>query len=215
MRISAITTTFGRPEAMVLAGRWLARQTRQPDEWIVSSSSREPPGLANFRENLVDGLQRCTGDLIVVVEDDDYYRPDHIEKAVEGIRGALLFGCGRQVAYDLRRRRYLDRVIRFSPLCAVAFRREFVPTVSEIALSMNPYLELAMWSRCEEGAAARSIEPTVIGMKGMPGSANVSSTDDIGKKWVDDPDAEKLREWLGEDVSAYEGFLAARAEAVA
>lgn len=210
MRISVVTPTSGRNEAMRLSTEWLWSQTKQPDEWIVASGSTAQPGLVNFRENLVDGLRRATGDLIVMWEDDDYYRGNHIAEAIKGIEGHLLFGVRRQLAYDLRHRRFMDRVLHFAPLCAMSFRREFLPVVIEIAESMNPCLELAAWAEARKHGADRMVhtDPTVVGLKGMPGTANVSDPNAAGKVWVDDPDAVKLGEWLGSDAQRYEPFLA-------
>src|SRR5688500_12476801 len=94
MRLTAITCTGGRPEAFAFCERWIARQTRQPDEWIVVDDGPVPtlttmgqtvlrfepglPGHLSFSRNVTEGVRAATGDVIVFPEDDDWFGPGHL-----------------------------------------------------------------------------------------------------------------------------------------
>src|SRR5689334_3965297 len=86
----------------------MRRQTRQPDQWIVADGGEtaaactmgqmhlhqpRAPGAANFARNLLNGIAKARGDLVIVIEDDDWYSPEHLERMVDlAERGARLIG---------------------------------------------------------------------------------------------------------------------------
>ena len=97
MKISVITPTCDRAVAIALAERFMAWQTLLPDEWIIVDGGQtpasctmgqihlheaRPPGAANFAHNLLNGLARARGDLIVFWEDDDWYSRGHLQTMV-------------------------------------------------------------------------------------------------------------------------------------
>jgi len=102
--IIAITCTGARPEAFALCEKYMARQTVQPDQWLVVDDCapatkctmgqtviRPEPRWPEFPEpntqhrNMmaaVDYLRRlgvALTDQIIFFEDDDWYRSDYIE----------------------------------------------------------------------------------------------------------------------------------------
>src|SRR5690554_6746949 len=108
MRISVITPTANRPAGISLCEKYIARQTRQPDEWIVADGGTDKaaltmgqvhlwqpmdPGAANLASNIIRALDAATGDIIVIVEDDDHYAPHHIEQCIKGLTKQSAYGC--------------------------------------------------------------------------------------------------------------------------
>lgn len=78
----------------------LKRQTRKPDEVIVSADPNQPPGMppprfmdvaftydgGNSQARAMNaGVAAATGDVIVFLEDDDYFEPRYIETALAAL----------------------------------------------------------------------------------------------------------------------------------
>ena len=85
----------------------MARQSRQPDEWIVADGGSAPAtltmgqahihdprplGTGNFINNLRNGVKAATGDVIIWVENDDVYRADHLEQTARRLETADICG---------------------------------------------------------------------------------------------------------------------------
>ena len=99
--IIAITPTGGRPEAFLLCEMWMARQTRQPDLWIVVDdvepqtsctmnqihiAPTEPwnDGPSTQHRNILLALDYIESEIggdghkLLFIEDDDYYAADYV-----------------------------------------------------------------------------------------------------------------------------------------
>ncbi len=68
MKISVVTPTKDRPEAVELCRRWIREQAYPVHEHIVVDG-----GLN--RDNLREGILQATGDVVLLADDDDYYTP--------------------------------------------------------------------------------------------------------------------------------------------
>ncbi len=68
VKISVVTPTKDRPEAIELCRRWFREQTYPIHEHIVVDG-----GTA--AENTAEGIDQATGDVILLADDDDYYAP--------------------------------------------------------------------------------------------------------------------------------------------
>ncbi len=230
--VSVITPTCDRPVAFALLGRWMARQTRPPDEWIVADggtrptdltggrytltylrSSIVPPGVANFHANLERGIQAATGDLIVIMEDDDWYDRTHLAtlEAQLTTPGITIAGDGQQRYYNLAH--HCWRLMRNKGACLAqtGFHRALIPTVLEViadrqkrVTSANPTerqraigVDAYLWQ--SQPRSAWSIEPTstVVGMKGLPGQPGLGVGHRPKSGWTPDPDGAQLQAWVG------------------
>lgn len=69
VKISVITPTKDRPEAVALCQRWFREQTYPVHEHIIVEG-------ASQLDNIRAGFEEATGDVILVADDDDYYTPD-------------------------------------------------------------------------------------------------------------------------------------------
>jgi hypothetical protein len=100
--ICVVTCTGARPELFALCTEWVLHQTVKPSCWIVTTDTGEvPSGLPDFaqhlhvpkqweegpaaaRHSLLYALSMVPkGNIVVVMEDDDYYMPTHIERIVQ------------------------------------------------------------------------------------------------------------------------------------
>lgn len=229
MSVSLITPTADRPVAFALCERFIARQTRKPDEWIVADGGQQtgapstmgqkhihepgPPGVENFARNLLNGIHAATGDVIIFVEDDDAYLPKHLESLVTALARspeALAAGDDRQHYYNVARRcwRAFDNI--GASLCQTAIRREALPAFEAAVrqcLERKVYgIDTTFWRSLprERWAIVRS--GTCVGIKGLPGQIGLGIGHRPGEGWHADSELIKLREWIGNDVEIYRGF---------
>jgi glycosyltransferase involved in cell wall biosynthesis len=230
--ISVVTPTCDRPIAFALLERWMARQTVQPTEWIVADGGatpvrctqgqrhlprRLPPGARNFATNLTRGMQAATGDILVVVEDDDWYASTHLATIVAQLRTAhaLAAGDDQQRYYNLRHRTWRRFDNRGASLCQTAFRRaalpRFLDAIQGCAQGGTYGIDALFWASIPPAARALARTETVVGMKSLPGQVGLGIGHRPDGRWTPDPDLAQLRAWIGDDVAPY----AALAERVA
>lgn len=228
MKISAITPTADRPIAFALCERYVARQIRQPDEWIVADGgmtptrctmgqtyihSPRPPGAANFANNLLNAVHAATGDLVVIIEDDDWYQPHHIECMEKVAEHYPLIGSEPiQTYYNVAHRVYRTFKNVGASMCQTAIRRELVPAFVRMACSHLARehfgIDTNFWRSIPVDQWGMVGKLTVLGIKGIPGNAGlgIGHRPDGGKKWKDDRDLIQLRHWIGADAEHYAGF---------
>jgi len=223
LSISVITPTADRPIGFALAERWMARQTLQPDEWIVADGGLQsvrctmgqrhlhvpaPHGPRNFLGNLVRGLAHARGDVIVWWEDDDWYAPTHLERLVAQMgEGVLAAGDDLQQYYNVPNRVWRQFNNQGASLCQTAFRRELSTRFTEIVQrchQANGYgVDAKFWAVVPRRARSLQRHQTVIGMKGLPGQSGLGIGHRPEGPWRRDPEYTQLREWIGADVDVY------------
>ena len=221
MKVTVITPTADRPAAWPLAERWMARQTVQPDQWIVADDGTAPAPLtagqehirrprtelggASLAKNLLAAIEQVRGDVVLIMEDDDFYRSNHIEVCIERLRNFRATGSIWLNYYNLQLMGW--RRIRNScaALCNTAFRAECLPTLENAArgaLRQGVYhVDRLFWQQV--GKSGLHEVETVVGMKGLPGMAGIGIGHKAGASWRDDPAGDQLRRWIGEDAEAY------------
>lgn len=230
MKISVITPTADQPTGIALAERWMARQTVQPHEWIVADDGAVPAmlthgqiHLARPREfeggrslagNVLAALERVTGDVVVIVEHDDWYAADHISICAKRLARHAATGSQWQRYYNLQHRCWIVMKNIGSALCNTAFRAELIPVMqkaAKAAFQRGSYgVDRLFW----DGLPARAKDihqvDTVVGIKGLPGRAGLGlgHRPDKSRPWRDDPKLERLQRWVGADVIHYQGLHA-------
>jgi len=225
MRITVITPTCDRPVGLALAERFVARQTRPPDEWIVADGGTvratctqgqthlhtpSAPGATNFCDNLLAGVAAARGDLIAFIEDDDWYAPTHLEQLERQLArpGTLAAGDDDQRYYNLAARAWRTYQNLGACLCQTMFRRELLGRFVEIVKErrrLNSYgVDTTFWRAVL--SERRALEPshTVVGIKGLPGRAGLGVGHRPDEKWHADPELRQLRAWIGaHDLETY------------
>lgn len=230
MTVSAITTTANRPVGFRLAEFFMARQTRQPDEWIVADGGTgpvsctqgqrllhesAPAGPRNFLANLRRALTAVTGDIIVVIEDDDWYAPRHIETLLEQFDSyALIAGDDDQRYYNVQHRCWRRFENKGGCLCQTAFRRDLVPQllrVIDACEQRGSYgVDTAFWASAPKAGWRLRRDHTVLGIKGLPGQVGLGIGHRPDAHWTADRAFVQLRSWIGQDVDLYSGLMEAR-----
>lgn len=227
MRVSVLTPTCDRPIAFALTEKYIARQTRQPDEWIVADGGAAATlctmgqihvhrprarGAANFANNLLNGIASATGDLMIVCEDDDWLRPDHIERMAAAAELFPLVGAEEIQNYYNVAHRCWRRFNNFgASMCQTAIRRELWPSFADMirsCIKRNSYgIDTLFWRSVPREKWGIVGEMTVLGIKGLPGSAGLGiGHRPEGSKWVPDRNLKQLRAWIGADAALYESF---------
>lgn len=223
MRISVITPTADRPRGIALCERYMARQTVQPDEWIVADGGQvpakltmgqihlhepSPPGAANLAANILRALDAVTGDAVVIFEDDDYYRPDHIAACVAGLKRWSAYGCPRLLYFNVEHRCWVQMANRGAALCQTAFRAELIQDMRRAAqdaiVAGSFGIDGRFWSSRTHMANGAQ---TVIGIKGLAGTPGLGighrPKSKPGRRWQPDPEMNVLRQMIGADVENY------------
>ncbi len=190
--VSIITPTGDRPVAFALAERWVARQTRPPEQWIVVDDGRvettpragqeyvrrSEPNVAgpSLNRNLIVALRRVRHEFVVVVEDDDWYSPTYLERMVAHLQETPLAGEGRARYYNVRNRGYRQLVNhRHASLCQTGFSSKLVAPIAEDARALlrcsTPFVDLRIWRHFRQRGVGRVFaqENLAVGIKGMPG----------------------------------------------
>lgn len=225
--ITVITPTHNRPAVWPLLERWMRAQTRPPAQWIVVDDGDAPPPLtmgqqylrrqgedvggASLARNLLAAIPAVRGQYVFLIEDDDYYAPDHIAMNLERLEAHEASGCSWMRYYNVEQQGWRKSQNACSTLSGTSFRASKLPTfrqACETALATDTYhVDRYFWRKMKAGCLHE--ERTMIGMKGMPGEKGIG----IGHRkvgWHDDPLFAKLRAWTGSDWRHYEPFCKAR-----
>lgn len=220
--ITLITPTADRPEAISRCERWIAQQTIKFDQWIVADDGNTPATLtmgqehivrprtaeggASLANNILAALPHVRGDVVVIIEDDDAYRPNHLQVCADRLRQHGATGCTWLNYYNLDFKAWRRIKNSCAALCNTAFRVEHLPQLelaARYALERGEYhIDRYFWRAV--GNAGLHEEETVIGIKGLPGIKGIGIGHRPGKGWIPDQSGKKLREWLGEDARHYE-----------
>lgn len=224
MSVSVITPTGGRPEALALLARMMARQTyRGALQWIVvddvNPASPVPPGAEVIRpeprwqtgqntqaRNLLAGLEAAKGEYLFIMEDDDWYAPDYIRVMILNLEHAGMVGEGRARYYHVGRRLWRRNInTQHASLCQTALRRELVERLAGLCRQPRPFIDIDLWKQ-GDGVITRS--DFVVGIKGLPGRPGIGEGHRAaaGRSYNADPKLSTLRAWIGADADWYAGF---------
>lgn len=225
-RVSVITPTADQPTGMRYLEGFMARQTVQPDEWIVADDGLEPARLtmgqthivrkrvaeggASLAGNMLAALERVTGDVVIVFEHDDHYQPDHIETCLRNLEGYKATGSVWQRYYNVEHRCWIVMRNIGSALCNTAFTADRIPAMQaacQSAIARRSYgVDRLFWDSLPASEKNITDTYTVTGIKGLPGRKGLGlghRPKTSNRKWADDPKLVKLREWVGDDVVLY------------
>lgn len=196
MKITALTCSTGRPECLELCRSYVARQTRKVDEHIVQEGG-------DFWQNMRAGLARCTGDIVVIFEDDDWYAKDWVEQCVTGLIDTDLFGQKRICNYHVITGgcEWLPPKHGNCAMHSTAFRSSMLESIKKLPQHEGkPQLDVMLWSL---PVRKRKIDTlSVVAMKGMPGLGGYSQAHSPDHYVFFDKDGTCLRWLVGEEDAA-------------
>ena len=204
MKITALTCTFQRPQAFELCKMYVARQTRQPDQWLILDGP-EPMTekvLKAFRENLI------TGDAVIFAEDDDWFDPKWFAWCAERLEKYDIVGQGFALYYNVAQRWWSDCWNRrHASLCQTAIRSEMFDRLCNVIEAFdNQWFDTRLWRlECRRFLDLPRENKLVIGIKGMPGMRGYSREHRKAAlhEVHPDPSMAKLWQLIGQDAEAY------------
>jgi glycosyltransferase involved in cell wall biosynthesis len=222
MKITLITPTADQPLGMMLAEQYIARQTVGFHEWIVADDGtvparltmgqkhlvrkREHEGGRSLAGNMLAALPHVTGDIVVMIEHDDWYSPLHLATSLQRLQDAKATGNGFQRYYNVHVRCFRLMKNVGSALCNTAFTADLIPAMQQAAkaaFQQGGYgVDRLFWDSLTSGKDVHDIE-TVVGIKGLPGRPGLGMGHRPDKGWSLDPQLVTLREWIGDDVENY------------
>lgn len=251
--ITAVTLTGDRPDALALITRWMDKQTVKPDQWLIVSDGKQPinpiPSLQDVmvdyrrREprpddpthtmivNMREAVKHVMGDIVLIMEDDEYYGPRYIEAMVNKLNRYEVVGIGRSKYYHLPSGAYLkDCNMDNASLAQTAFRRTFLDEFAGL-LDGDQYIDMRIWKAVGQKQSLnwndKSTEPDreingrgyifddgndhlYVGIKGLPGRAGICwghQGNHSHYKLRDTKDRKILREWMNGDIQYYEQYI--------
>lgn len=213
MTITAITCTYQRPAALALCRAYMARQTRQPDQWIILD------GPEKMQEKVLTLCEsgRIITDAVLFFEDDDLFRSDWIEWCVAQLaKGYDLVGEGNAVYYHVGHRWWSEcRNVRHAALCQTAIKTTLLPVLANcIRSSDHPFFDTLIWRvNCNKFLAmpANPTQRRVIGIKGIKGEGGTTGYSGEHREAAPagthaDPSLLRLWQWAGPDAANYSKF---------
>jgi glycosyltransferase involved in cell wall biosynthesis len=225
-KITVITPTADQPLGIALLEKYMARQTVLPDQWIVADDGIKPATMTMGQEhivtprkydlgrslskNIILGLKAATGDIIIIMEHDDYYTANHIEVCIKHLENTRATGSRLQRYYNVEHRCWLEMNNVGSSLCNTAFTKDLIPQMNNaanMAFNNNLYcVDRLFWDSLAYTRHAKTHDiNTVVGIKGLPGrkGLGLGHRPNASRTWHSDPEFTKLSEWIGDDIQYY------------
>jgi glycosyltransferase involved in cell wall biosynthesis len=228
-KATLITPTGDRPVAFQICEHWMRRQTFRElgdIQWIVvedgeeetpcsmgqthlqcpSNYSGQPRSLA---QNILGAISYVEGDYVIIIEDDDWYHPKHVENLVNRLsRGAKITGNGLQQYYNLEHLVWKTFKNIGSCFCQVGFHRELLPLLEKAATECFQRnakgLDRTFWELVPKHQWDVFLKPQhTVGMKGLPGRKGLGVGHRPDTSWTRDPKCEILYDWIGDDIQVY------------
>jgi hypothetical protein len=170
-------------------GEYVARFDPAPAERLVVSGG-------SLRENMEFALPMVRTSLVAFIEDDDWYRPDHLGVLESLMRraGSGIAGLNPTFYYHILRRRHvlLPHAGRASLFATMA--RSDSARRRLAACGPGDFVDIGMWAA---GPGALSPEWTAVGVKhGLTPVVGMGHAC-AGPGWADDPGMELLESVVG------------------
>jgi len=232
--VSVITITGDRPEAFGICTQYVQRQCFDGlIQWIVVDDGVDcislpaemitgftiahmmPMNDVSICRNMKKALSLCEFDQIVIMKDDDWYHPFHVEYLSSALNSSDLVGNSFGRYYNISEMKFKSEEKEYPSFGRTGFNISVVPTLIDLLEVDWKDLETRLWGSIyrqskNEGSDlnCRIIKAdTVISMDGMPGRRNAGHQDESIFSFEDDPDGCVLREWIGSDADLYNAYL--------
>jgi hypothetical protein len=168
------------------------------------------PGARNFTGNMLRGLEAVTGDVLVIVEDDDWYSQSHIAHLARLLErhGVAIAGDPCQRYYHLPSRRWRTFQNKGASLCQTGLRLDGFPwlrrAIEEAGRAGRYGVDFSLWQQAPPYMQALDRSDTVVGVKGLPGRPGLGiGHRPSGPSWQRDRTGAMFRAWLKSDADVY------------
>lgn len=220
--LTLVTPTGDRQEAFALCEQWIQNQRYTGEfEWLVVDDGVEPTqctmGQTVMRRQPANGHTLCAqlrdalptikSDLVLIIEDDEYYGPDYISTMVGQLEHADLVGERASKYYFPMERKWMQYPTwHHVALCRMGWRKSVLPTaIKAVTGTDHRSVDLRVWNAWT-GSRRVWVDNVGnmrlgVGIKGMPGRKCGVNKAPLGCH--SDPTGEKLRQMVGDDAGTY------------
>ena len=228
--VTLVTCTGDRPEAFALCERWMARQSVRWDQWVVLCDGQEPTrctvplqelsywpelrGKPSMPRKLGRAIERelIRGDVVMFIEDDDWYAPDYVEAMAGPLAFHSVVGEGKAIYYNVAWRAWkCHGNMGHASFCQTVIRRSMLRMIGGLIArgGGDPFVDGQLWK--ERWTNSLVLDPEItgrrcIGIKSMPGRPGYGSGHTERRGTIPDPKLERLRDLIGADVQHYAPF---------
>lgn len=225
--VTLITPTGDRPLAFSICVRYIAAQTYTgPLQWIIADDgnthlnitlARSDIELHHIKRNGVrDRAKSITGnvaatlfpvkyDKVLIIEDDDYYRPDYIETTINRLQDSDMIGEGNSRYYNIAHEKYrLNHNLEHASLFQTAFKANVLEYLWVSCLKRDSaFIDCRLWNKSSIKKKRIFVDKiSSVGIKGLPGRAGIGSGHRPGKHshaFQSDTNWKVLKDWIGTD----------------
>jgi hypothetical protein len=245
MKITALTATGDRRLCLDLLTKWIGHQTLKPTQWLIIDDGKNPympdadcdyvyrkPQSVEPRHtlmlNLEVALKFIEGDIVLFMEDDEYYAPDYVKTMADRLEGYELVGICKSKYYHIPAKKYFVHPNQdHASLAQTGMVKEYLPRFKTL-LEGDSFIDLRMWcdiankTRVENYYRNTPMNPNgvvignkrgylfddglkdclYVGIKGMPGRAGIGSGHRCFPGTLD-PNCETLKKWMPKDYKTY------------
>lgn len=227
MTITLVTTTRNRAFCFGLLERWMDRQSVKWDQWLVINDGaeeysytmgqevvlRDPSSdtMPSICENWLAGLPLVRGDVVLCIEDDDWYHPDYIATMAGLLEGVDLAGVSHDVYWKFVSRKFLRmHNATHASLACTGFRSKLVPEVAFICRAFKDiFIDMILWQHIHTIGGTWKLIPQPlasgqmyhVGMKNMPGATGLGMGHTNPDQGSSDPTFANLEKWVGPEAA--------------
>ena len=200
--LDIITPSGDRPLQFSLCMEWMKRQdfkdrvhwiiaddsidgyydvSGMPDNWEITHLKihrNKTPEYSSQGENLFLALNAIKYDKIVMIEDDDYYSNYWLSLCSTHLDSYGMFGVKNLINYNLGNRTWLHKTYAGrdnNPMCSTSLRSDLVPELKLICTSNMDSFDHLIWEKKKTFYLKEYTIPPVIGIKGLPGRAGMTT----------------------------------------
>jgi hypothetical protein len=190
--VTLVTPTGDRTDSFALCREMMSSQTVVPYQWIVVDDGKNPlpaelrRGVHYIRReparsdpshtlgaNMQAALPFVRTEYVIIIEDDDWYHPQYVEKMLRLLGKAHLVGFGMAIYYNFEyRRAKFHRNLTHCSFANTAFNRRVIPYILRNCVGLAAHLDLHLWRHFSGSKRISPIDkdfPLTVGVKGVPG----------------------------------------------
>ena len=185
---------------------WDIRKIYPKPQWQEGENTQCRNLLAGLTE-----LEKMQGvEAVLIIEDDDYYRPNYIEEMAKRMGDYDVIGETHTIYYNVNNRTYCKNNNSYhSSLFQVAFNPRCIEQIKESCyIKTHEYIDLRIFQLVSNVGLFRAGD-LAVGMKGMAGRGGIG----VGHvmRGIDDFHMKKLQSLIGDDFRAYEKYYNSKA----
>lgn len=162
-------------------------------------------GQNTLARNLLAAIPTVKYDLVLVVENDDWYAPDYVTTMVARLDQHSLVGEVPARYYHVPSNQYLMNAnTTHASLSQTGMRAELLSELRSICIAGGlSFIDIRLWNI--DAKKGLYMDKRSVGIKGLPGrpGIGIGHRPEAGCGWQDDADGVVLRSWIGDDAELY------------